>query len=140
MDRERKRWLEEESRNKMQEEENMRSNEERWGRERKAAQQLFHAEIETLKQQHAEHLNLLRQKWEEDKKEELAATTFFGSQVQRKGTILSGHTAERERRRCAQFFSALVRGSQATTCKTRLITFRLIRVWFDLNSLLKCAL
>ena len=54
----------------MQEEENMRSNEERWSRERKAAQQLFHAEIETLKQQHAEHLNLLRQKWEEDKKEE----------------------------------------------------------------------
>lgn len=73
MDRERKRWLEEESRNKLQEEENMRNNEERWSRERKAAQQLFHAEIETIKQQHAEHLNLLRQKWDEDKKEELAA-------------------------------------------------------------------
>ena len=60
MERERQRWMDEESRNKAQEEENYRRQEEKMRRERAALQQLHYAEIETLKQQHAEHIHHLK--------------------------------------------------------------------------------
>lgn len=72
MERERARWAEEESRMKIQEDEKYRRQEEKRRREKAAAQQLFQAELETLKQHHSEHLAQLRKKWEEEKSEEIA--------------------------------------------------------------------
>ena len=58
---------------KKQEEENIRRQEEKMHREKAAIQQLFQAEIETLKQQHGEQLSSLKKNWEANHKEELAA-------------------------------------------------------------------
>lgn len=73
MEKERKSWLEQESRTKMIEEENMHRQEEKRRREKLACQQLFEAEVMTLKQQHAENIALLKRKWEEKAREELEA-------------------------------------------------------------------
>ncbi len=73
MERERARWIEEESRMKMQEDEKIRRLEEKRRRERIAAQQLLQAEIATIKQQNLEYLAQLKKKWEEEKIEEIRA-------------------------------------------------------------------
>ena len=73
MDRERQRWMDEESRNKKAEEDNQRRYEEKSRREKMAVQQLHYADIETLKQQHAEQVCLLKTKCDADRKEEVAA-------------------------------------------------------------------
>lgn len=73
MERERARWLEEESRMKSQEEEKFRRLEDKRRREKAAAHQLMQSEIETIKATHSEHIAQLRKKWEGDKNEELSA-------------------------------------------------------------------
>jgi hypothetical protein len=71
IERERKSWLDQESRTKELEEENMRRQEEKWKREKLASQQLNEANLTTVKQQHIENLALVKRKLEEEKRLEL---------------------------------------------------------------------
>jgi len=71
IERERKCWLDQESRIKALEEENMRRQEEKWRREKLASQQLHEANMTTMKQQHIENIALVKRKLEEEKRLEL---------------------------------------------------------------------
>jgi hypothetical protein len=98
IERERARWIEEESRMKIQEDEKIRRLEEKRRREKIAAQQLLQAEIATLKQQNAEHLAQLKKKWEDEKIEELRALKHHleMNSNERERRLLENHRRELE--------------------------------------------
>ena len=114
MERERARWLEEESRMKVHEEERIRHLEDKRRREKVAAQQLLQVEIETLKATHGEHLAQLKKKWEEDKNEEMTALkhTLEMNFNERERRLLENQRKEREeeaQKLAAHFASELAR-------------------------------
>lgn len=100
------RWLEEESRMKLHEEERIRHLEDKRRREKVAAQQLLQAEIETLKVTHSEHVAQLKKKWEENKSEEITSLkhTLEINFNERERHLIESHRKEREEE--AQKFSA----------------------------------
>ena len=97
-ERERKRWIEEEMRNKKQDEDNLKRQEDKWRREIQASTKLLQAEVETLKQQHSEQIAALKKTWDEDKREELAALrhTLEVKTNERERQLVESRRKERE--------------------------------------------